>query len=105
MIVIESWLHPQILDASVELPGWTLDCQIGNKNTVNGRGGGLHAYVLQDWYQNSQITGKHCSLNGHVHSALLPTSETVAIVTTPQETPPTIRIIKIWPDDALLEHV
>lgn len=54
LFVAESWLRPNIPDASVEVPGRTLHCHDGNKDS-KGRGIELCAYVLQGWCHNSRI--------------------------------------------------
>lgn len=63
LIVTESWLHPNIPNASVEVLGQTLHHQDHNQDSSKGRVGGLYACVLQDWCHNSRIKDGPCSLD------------------------------------------
>uniref|UniRef100_A0A669B6K4 Reverse transcriptase domain-containing protein n=1 Tax=Oreochromis niloticus TaxID=8128 RepID=A0A669B6K4_ORENI len=61
ILITESWLHPLIPDAAVELAGRTLHRHDRNSNSGKSRGGGLCVYVHNEWCCNSRIIHTHCS--------------------------------------------
>ncbi len=61
LIVIETWFHPGIPDASVQLAGRTMLCQDRTKDSGKSRGGGLCIYVYENWCNNGTIIDRHCS--------------------------------------------
>lgn len=61
IFVTESWLHPLIPDAAVELAERTLHRQDKNRDSGKSRGGGLCVYVHNEWCCNSRIIDTYCS--------------------------------------------
>ncbi|KAK0137703.1 hypothetical protein N1851_026097 [Merluccius polli] len=61
LIITETWLHPDIPDASVQLAGRTLLCWDRTKDSGKSRGGGLCIYVHENWCNNGTIIDRHCS--------------------------------------------
>ncbi len=60
IIISESWLHPLIPDAAVQLPGRSLHCHYRNADSGKSKGGGLCIYTHNNWCTNSRITHTHC---------------------------------------------
>lgn len=86
LIITESWLHPGIPDASVQLAGRTLHRWDRTKDSGKRRGGGLCIFVHNDWCNNSMIVDKHCSpdleyVSVRCRPFYLPRELTVVIVT------------------------
>ncbi len=61
MIVTESWLHPAIPDAVLQLAGRTFYRLDRNKDSGKSKGGGLCIYVNNDWCSQSRIIDRYCS--------------------------------------------
>lgn len=86
MIVSETWLHPRIPNAAVQLAGRTLHRWDRNKDSGKSRGGGVCIYVHNDWSNNSIIIESHCSPDLELmtvkwHPFFLQRELTVVIVT------------------------
>ncbi len=86
MIVSETWLHPRIPDAAVQLAGHTLHRWDRNNDSGKSRGGGVCIYVHNDWSNNSIIIDSHCSpdlefMTVKCRSFFLPRELSVVIVT------------------------
>ncbi|XP_072771248.1 uncharacterized protein [Nerophis lumbriciformis] len=60
MIITETWLHPEIPDASMQLAGRTLLRRDRTKDSGKSRGGGLCIYAHENWCNNGTITKQHC---------------------------------------------
>lgn len=85
LIVSETWLHPQIPNATVELAGRTLHRHDRTEASGKIRGGGLCVYVLEDWCLDSRVIDTYCSPDLEAMSVqcrpfYLPRELTVAIV-------------------------
>lgn len=81
---METWLHPKIPDASVQLAGRSLHCWDWTEDSGKSRCGGL--YMHDDWCNNSVIIESHCSLDIEYMSVrcqpyFLPRDLTVVTVT------------------------
>ena len=63
LIITETWLHPDIPDASVQLAGRTLLRWDRTKDSGKSRGGGLCIYIHNNWCNNGTIIDRHCSPN------------------------------------------
>ncbi len=61
LIVSESWLHPLIPNATVELASRTIHRQDRTEASGKTRGGGLCVYVHDDWCSDSRIIDTYCS--------------------------------------------
>ncbi len=86
LIVTETWFHPGIPDASVQLAGRTMLSQDRTKDSGKSRGGGLCIYVYENWCNNGTIIDRHCSPDVEYMSVrcrpfFLPRELTVVIVT------------------------
>lgn len=60
LIITETWLHPDIPDASMQLAGRTLLCWDRTKDFGKSRGGGLCIYVHNNWCNKGTVIDKHC---------------------------------------------
>ncbi|KAI2659609.1 putative RNA-directed DNA polymerase from transposon BS [Labeo rohita] len=86
LIITETWLHPDIPDASMQLAGHTLLRWDRTKDFGKSRGGGLCVYVHDNWCNNGTIIEKHCSpdleyMSVRCRPFFLPRELTVVIVT------------------------
>ncbi len=86
LIVTETWFHPGIPDAIVQLAGRTMLSQDRTKDSGKSRGGGLCIYVYENWCNNGTIIDRHCSPDVEYMSVrcrpfFLPRELTVVIVT------------------------
>lgn len=86
LIITESWLHPGIPDASMQLAGHILHRWDRTKYSAKRRGEGLCIFVHNDWCNNSMIIDKHCSpdleyVSVRCRPFYLPRELTVVIVT------------------------
>ncbi len=86
MVVSETWLHPRIPDAAVQLADHTLHRWDRNNDSGKSRGGGVCIYVHNDWSNNSIIIDSHCSpdlefMTVKCRPFFLPRELTVVIVT------------------------
>ena len=61
MIMTETWLHPAIPDAAVQLAGRTTHRLDRNSDSGKSKGGGLCIYVNNDWCSQSQAIDSYCS--------------------------------------------
>nr|XP_043874450.1 uncharacterized protein LOC122764210 isoform X2 [Solea senegalensis]XP_043874509.1 uncharacterized protein LOC122764439 isoform X2 [Solea senegalensis] len=61
IFITETWLHPLIPDAAVQLADRTLHRQDRNEDSGKSRGGGLCVYVHNEWCGSSRIIDTHCS--------------------------------------------
>ena len=61
MVITETWLHPLIPDAAVELTSRMLHRQDRSRDSGKSRGGGLCVYVNSEWCCSSRIIDSHCS--------------------------------------------
>lgn len=82
MIITETWLHPGIPDASMQLAGRFLL----RGDMTKSRGGGLCIYVHENWCNNGTIIANHCSpdleyMSVRCRPFFLPRELTVVIVT------------------------
>lgn len=85
LVIAETWLHPAIPDAAVQLAGRTTHRQDRSKDSGKTRGGGLCAYV-HNFGLSSRIIHSYCSPNIEALSVMcrpfyLPRELTVVIVT------------------------
>ena len=88
LIITETWLHPDIPDASMQLAGRTLlrGDRTKDSGKSKGGGGGLCTYVHNNWCNNGTIIDRHCSPDVEYMSVrcrpfFLPRELTVVIVT------------------------
>ncbi|KAL1260011.1 hypothetical protein QQF64_007838 [Cirrhinus molitorella] len=86
LIITETWLHPDIPNASMQLAGCTLLRWDRTKDSGKSRGGGLCIYVHDNWCNNGTIIDKYSSLDLEYMSVrcrpfFLPRELTVVIVT------------------------
>lgn len=61
MIISETWLDSNTLDAAIELAGrivYRADC---NSHSGKSRGGGLCIYICNRWCTDARIVETHCS--------------------------------------------
>ena len=63
MIILESWLHPLIPDAAIQLAVRISHRHDRGIDSGKSRGGGLCVYVHKDWCNNNRILSRHCCLD------------------------------------------
>ena len=85
-IISETWLHPSIPDAAVQLAGRATYRSDRNKDSGKSRGGGLCIYVHNDWSNNNKVMHTHCSPDIELISVkarpfFLPRELTVVLIT------------------------
>lgn len=56
----EAWLHGNIPDSVINLPGFTLICTDRGKQSGKKRGGGLAGFVNTKWCIPGHVTVKDC---------------------------------------------
>lgn len=86
LIITETWLHPRIPDASIQLAGRTLLRWDRTEDSGKSRGGGLCMYVHENWCNNGTMIDKHCSpdleyMSVRCRPFFLPRELTVVIIT------------------------
>ena len=60
-VISETWLHPSIPDAAVQLGGRTVHRWDRNKDSGKSRGGGLCIFIHNSWSINTTSIDTHCS--------------------------------------------
>ena len=60
-VISETWLHPSIPDAAVQLGGRTVHRWDRNKDSGKSRGGGLCIFIHNSWSINTTTIDTHCS--------------------------------------------
>ncbi|XP_053532800.1 multivesicular body subunit 12Ba isoform X1 [Ictalurus punctatus] len=86
LIITETWLHPRIPDASMQLAGRTMLRWDRTEDSGKSRGGGLCMYVHENWCNNGTMIDKHCSpdleyMSLRCRPFFLPRELTVVIIT------------------------
>lgn len=60
IIIMETWLHPLVPDATVQLTGRSLHRYDRTADSGKSKGGGLCIYTHDEWSTNSRIIYTHC---------------------------------------------